>query len=108
MFFFFFLTGVHGAVSVDGGQDSGKWTRSFLLDLVAGQQFELLRRDWWKAVELEGEVDVFGPIGAADRRRCSGRRQKGHKRDRSGCSVFKRNTAMLQDINRWIDSRPRM
>lgn len=57
------LTWVDGAVFVDGGQDAGKRTAGFLLNLVTGQQFKLLWSDCWKAIKLEGEVDVVGPVG---------------------------------------------
>lgn len=36
------LTRVDSAVVVDGGQDTGKWIARFVLNLVTGQQFELL------------------------------------------------------------------
>lgn len=61
------LTSVDSAVFVDRGQHTGKWIANFLLNLVTGQQFELLRCDRWKAIELEGEVDVVGPIGTDTR-----------------------------------------
>lgn len=61
------LTSVDSAVVVDRGQHTGKWIANFLLNLVTGQQFELLRCDRWKAIELEGEVDVVGPIGTDTR-----------------------------------------
>lgn len=61
------LTGVDGAVRVDGGQDAGQRAGGFLLNLVTGQQFELLRRDWREAIKLEGEVDAVGPVGGNSR-----------------------------------------
>lgn len=65
------LTGVHGAVSVDGGQDAGKWIRTSELDRVPGQEFELLRCDWRESIKLEGEVNVVGPVSADACRWCS-------------------------------------
>lgn len=56
------LTRVDGAVCVDGGQDAGQRAGGFLLNLVTGQQFKLLWRDWREAIKLEGEVDVVGPV----------------------------------------------
>lgn len=61
------LTRVDGAVCADGGQDAGQRAGRFLLNLVTGQQFELLRRDWREAIKLEGEVDTGGPVGGNSR-----------------------------------------
>lgn len=93
------LTRADSAVFVDGGQDTGKWNASFLSDLVTGQQFELLRCDGRKAIELEGEVDVVRPIRTDTRRRYSGKRQKVDdysENNDTHSAIFESNMAMLR------------
>lgn len=93
------LTWVDGAIFAGGGEDTGKRIAGLVLNPVTGQQFELLRCDWREAIELEGEVDVAGPIGPGTRCRYSAKRWKqndysGNEDILKGNDNSKHNTAV--------------